>query len=48
MTHFVTITFPPHTNHSSRHSTTKVGLWARRFRISDLAKTSVSGHFREL
>jgi hypothetical protein len=33
MTHFVTVTVPPHTNHSSRHSTTKVGLWARQFRI---------------
>jgi hypothetical protein len=34
MTHFVTVTFhPPRTDHSSRHSTTRVGLRARRFQI---------------
>jgi hypothetical protein len=34
MTHFVTLTVPsPRTDHSLRHSTTKVGLRARRGRI---------------
>jgi hypothetical protein len=34
MTHFVTLTVPPQcTDHSLRHSTTRVGLRARRFRI---------------
>jgi hypothetical protein len=34
ITHFVTLTVPPpRTDHSLRHSTTRVGLWARRFRI---------------
>jgi hypothetical protein len=34
MTHFVTLTVPPpRTDHSLRHSTTRVGLQARRFRI---------------
>jgi hypothetical protein len=34
MTHFVTRTVPsPRTDHSLRHSTTRVGLWARWVRI---------------
>jgi hypothetical protein len=34
MTHFITLTVPsPRTDHSLRHSTTRVGLRARRFRI---------------
>jgi hypothetical protein len=34
MTHFVPLTIPPpRTDHSLRHSTTRVGLWAIRFRI---------------
>jgi hypothetical protein len=34
ITHFVTRTVPPpRTDHSLRHSTTRVGLWARRVRI---------------
>jgi hypothetical protein len=34
MTHFVTLTVPPpRTDHSLRHSTTRVGLQARQFRI---------------
>jgi hypothetical protein len=39
MTHFVTLTVPPPcTDHSSRYSTTRVGLRARRFRILRLRK----------
>jgi hypothetical protein len=39
MTHFVTLMVPPpHTKHSLRHSTAKVGLRARRFRILWLRK----------
>jgi hypothetical protein len=34
MTHFVTLTVPsPRTDHNLRHSTTRVGLLARRVRI---------------
>jgi hypothetical protein len=33
-THFVTLMFPPpRTDHSLRHSTTRIGIQARRFRI---------------
>jgi hypothetical protein len=39
MTHFVTVTVPPpRTHYSLRHSTTMVGLRARRFRILWLRK----------
>jgi hypothetical protein len=39
MTHFVTLTVPPpRTDHSLRHSTTRVGLQARRFRILRIRK----------
>jgi hypothetical protein len=39
MTHFVTLMVPPpQTKHSLRHSTAKVGLWARRFRILCIRK----------
>jgi hypothetical protein len=45
MTHFITRTVPPpRTDHSLRHSTTRVGLRARRVRIF-FAKTSVRAIF---
>jgi hypothetical protein len=46
MTHFVTVTVPhPRTDHSSRHSTTRVGLQARRFRILWLHENVCFGPF---
>jgi hypothetical protein len=49
MTHFVTRTVPsPRTDHSLRHSTTKVDLRARRVRISFFRENVRSGDFREL
>jgi hypothetical protein len=46
MTHFVTLTVPPpRTNHSLRHSTTRVGLRARRFRILWLRENVRFGPF---
>jgi hypothetical protein len=48
MTHFVTRTVPSPTDHSLRHSTTRVDLRARRVWILFFAKTSISGDFREL
>jgi hypothetical protein len=48
MTHFFTQTVPsPRTDHSLRHSPTRVGLRARRVRFF-FEKTSVSCDFREL
>jgi hypothetical protein len=46
MTHYVTVTVPPpRTDHSIRHSTTRVGLWARRFRILWLRENVRFGPF---
>jgi hypothetical protein len=49
MTHFVTRTVPPpRTDHSLRHSTTWVGLRARRVRILFFRENVRFGDFREL
>jgi hypothetical protein len=39
---------PPSTDHSLRHSTTRVGLCADGFEFHFFAKMSISGDFREL
>jgi hypothetical protein len=46
MTHFVTRTVPsPHTDHSLRHSTTRLGLRARRVRIQFFRENVRFGRF---
>jgi hypothetical protein len=46
MTHFVTLTVPsPRTDHSLKHSTTRVGLRARRVRILIFRKNVRFGRF---